>query len=249
MPKDVEPALETSINVSLHGVSESSAVIETDRRNRESRRSSEAEPETTRRLFPCAAARVWYTAKEKDYDLVVRCLQMEKTDRETLTMLHQALADFALQRALATPGVQAAEIKQEAISTAEQKRKEEYEAELKRGSRKLKPRLGLSSEACDSEWKQANHHCLQEKRKDAWLKSAVGNSQRLLPRPPYQRTSQQNRFSLSRARLFEQWLRSHLAPDRRTPRFRDRKTCWSISKAEAEKRGMNKSTRSPRTRR
>ena len=132
MPKDVEPALETSINVSLHGVSESSAVIETDRRNRESRRSSEAEPETTRRLFPCAAARVWYTAKEKDYDLVVRCLQMDKTDRETLTMLHQALADFALQRALATPGVQAAEIKQEAINTAEQKRREEYEAELKR---------------------------------------------------------------------------------------------------------------------
>ena len=132
MPRDVEPALETSINVSLHGVSESSAVIETDRRHRESRRSTEHEPETTRRLFPCAAARVWYTAKERDYDLVVRCLQMDKTDRETLMMLHQALADFALQRALATPGVKASDIKQEVISTAEHKRREDYEAELKR---------------------------------------------------------------------------------------------------------------------
>ena len=79
------------------------------------------EPETTRRFFPCAAARVWYTAKEKDYDLVVRCLQMDKTDKATLTMLHQALADFAIQRAVTHPGTSASEIKQEAIAGAEQK--------------------------------------------------------------------------------------------------------------------------------
>ena len=62
---------------------------------------------------------MWYTAKENDYDLLVRCLQMDKTDKATLMMLHQALADSAIQRAVTNQGTSASQIKNETIEGAE----------------------------------------------------------------------------------------------------------------------------------
>ena len=123
--------LESTVSSAMHAVTPASAIAEKGRRHKS--RSPDSE-ESKRRVYPCAAARVWATSRVKDYDLVVSCLAMPGIDQKTLTELQQALVDFAAQRAAVQPGVPAVKIKTEAIEEAERQRSKELTAERRRRS-------------------------------------------------------------------------------------------------------------------
>ena len=130
--------LETQVQMSLHAASQAQAQAEIARRSPPPK-AAEKTPEETRRLYPSAAARMWYTARDKSYELVVECLKLTNTDKETQQMLLQRLGEFALQRetAFANPLITAQDIKQEALDEVEEAARNEAQR-LREGWQKRK---------------------------------------------------------------------------------------------------------------
>ena len=130
--------LETQVQMSLHATSQAQAQAEVARRS-PPRKEAEKTLEETRKLYPSAAARMWYTARDKTYELVVECLKLTNTDRETQQMLLQRLGEFALQRetALANPLISAKDIKQEVLDEVEEAARKEAQR-LREGWQKRK---------------------------------------------------------------------------------------------------------------
>ena len=123
IPESPNTARDQAVSVSLHAAT--TATVSSQQP------ATMVSDEHTRRVFDCAAAKMWFMAsrEQRTFDFAVTCLATPDITERTRTFLADTIRDLAIPRQIASgnPMITAADIKQEAIQGADEARQRTME--------------------------------------------------------------------------------------------------------------------------